>query len=1077
MSDIKQFLTTDELEEGGFLKIDGNQVIYRASKIKRKITDPEERVRAEYYLELIKKYKYSDNRIQPNCKVSGRKPDIFADLVIFEDDEKKKPYIVVECKKDGISQAEIKQAVEQVFGYANSLRAKYAVLVAGTVRIAFDVAGFKPSEREKNKIADIPERYGKIIKFRFKKEDSVNDLKVATREELLAKFQQCHDTLWEGGKRNPAEAFDEMSKLMFCKISDERFITKKGEYYKFQIGTHETLKEVIKRIRGIYSKAQKKDPGVFTEKIKAEDFIIYSVVELLQGISLARTELDIKGEAFEHFLGGVFRQAMGQYFTPRPIVKFMVDMLEPNEDDKIIDPACGSGGFLLYTLERVKQYLEDTLAPKDALDSWKDFALYQLFGIEINSQLARVAMMNMILHEDGHSNIENNDALDGPSKFDPRRDIKLGKYSLLLTNPPFGAVVKIREHNYLTSYELGAKEKSRNRQNTEILFIEKCIDFLCPGGRMGIVLPDGILTNSSLQYVRDFITDNAQILAVVSLPQTAFRRPHAKGGGGVGSGVKASLLFLRKRKEGEKLQKNYPVFMAIAEHIGYDSTGRPDKNEFSDIVKAYQEFRKKKKIDFFVETPLCFKVGWGELEGRLDPSYHKPEYRKMMNKQKKGVKWIPFGNIIIEMSGGATPKAKGKAYTDAANGIPFLRIQNITEEGIQLKDVKYIKKEIHNAYLKRSRLRPKDLLFTITGRIGTVTVVPEDLGEANINQHSVRIHLDDSVNEMYISTLFNTNFGKKLTLRRISGGTRIALDYQAIKSIHIPLPPRGIQDKIANMMEEAYRIKKEKEKKAEGLLNSIDDYILTALEITLPELKDEQFYTITFADIKGGRFDPAYYQLKYYAFKESLERGKYPLHRLGKFITSIHYGASVKNIYTEEGIPLLRILNLRRNELNLPEVVKLPFDKKEEIGNAYVEEGDFLISRSRTIGVTAIVSKEAAGFAYGSFMIKFRIGGNKGEPFYLSLIMNSKIVQLQIERMKIGAIQHNITIPSIKSLLIPFPPLSIQQKIAEEVKFRREKAKALTKEAKETIMKVKGEVKEIIIGEELNERGKLINAK
>ena len=758
MSDIKQFLTTDELEEGGYLKIEGNQVIYLASKIKRKITDPEERVRAEYYLELIKKYKYSDTRIQPNKEVPGRKPNVYADLVVFEDDEKKKPYIVVECKKDGISQAEIRQAIEQVFGYANSLRAKYAVVVAGTVRIAFDIAGFKPSEREKNIIADIPERYGKVIKFRFKKGDSENDLKVATREELLAKFQQCHDTLWQGGKRNPAEAFDEMSKLMFCKIWDERFITKKGKDYKFQIGTHETLKEITQRIRGIYSRAQKMEPGVFTEKIKAEDFIIYSVVELLQGISLARTELDIKGEAFEHFLGGVFRQAMGQYFTPRPIVKFMVDILEPDEDDRIIDPACGSGGFLLYTLDRVKTYLEETLASRDALDRWKDFGLYQLYGIEINSQLARVAMMNMILHEDGHSNIENNDALDDPSKFHPRRDIKPGKYTLLLTNPPFGAVVKIKEHSYLANYELGAKVKSRNRQNTEILFIEKCLDYLKPDGRMGIVLPDGILTNSSLQYVRDFITDNAQILAVVSLPQTAFRKPHAKGGGGAGSGVKASLLFLRKKKEGEKLQKNYPIFMAIAEHIGYDSTGRPDKNEFSDIVKAYQEFRKKKKIDFFVETPLCFKVGWGELEGRLDPSYHKPEYRKMMNKQKRGVKWIPFGNIIIEMSGGATPKAKGKAYTDAANGIPFLRIQNITEEGIQLKDVKYIKKEIHNAYLKRSRLRPKDLLFTITGRIGTVTVVPEDLGEANINQHSVRIHLDDSVNETYISTLFNTNF-------------------------------------------------------------------------------------------------------------------------------------------------------------------------------------------------------------------------------------------------------------------------------------------------------------------------------
>ncbi|MFQ6065863.1 MAG: type I restriction enzyme HsdR N-terminal domain-containing protein [bacterium] len=250
MAEHRRFLTTDELEEGGYLKIRGNQVTYLASKITRNITKPEEKVRAEYYLELIKKG-YPDTRIQPNWKVPGRRPDVFADLVVFEDDEKKKPYLVVECKPDGISQAEINQAIEQVFGYANSLRAKYAIVVAGTVRIAFDVAGFEPSERQRNIIADIPKRYGKVVKYRFRKGDPENDLKKATRTELLAKFEQCHDTLWEGGKRNPAEAFDEMSKLMFCKIWDERFITKKGEYCRFQVGTHETLSEVIKRVKSI----------------------------------------------------------------------------------------------------------------------------------------------------------------------------------------------------------------------------------------------------------------------------------------------------------------------------------------------------------------------------------------------------------------------------------------------------------------------------------------------------------------------------------------------------------------------------------------------------------------------------------------------------------------------------------------------------------------------------------------------------------------------------------------------------------------------------------------------------------
>lgn len=501
----------------------------------------------------------------------------------------KKPYIVVECKKEGISQHEIKQAIEQAFGNANSLRSKYTMLVAGDVRVAFDVANFKPNEREKNIIADIPVRYGKIIQYKYKKGDETWDLKEAEGlDELLAKFQQCHDILWEGGKRNPAEAFDEMSKLMFCKIQDERFLTKKEDYYHFQIGTYETIKEVAKRIREIYKEAQEREPDVFVEAIKSEDEIIFSVVKILQGISLAKTELDAKGVAFEHFLGKVFRGEMGQYFTPRTIVDFVVKMLNPNYRDCIIDPACGSGGFLLYSLDKVRKECEETLEEKDALRAWQDFGLYGLFGIDINSQLARVAMMNMIIHEDGHSNIENSDALDDPVKFHPRRDIRFGKYSMLMTNPPFGAVVKAHERPYLAMYEMGSKTKKRKNQKTEILFIERCLDFLKPGGKMGIVLPDGILTNSSLQYVRDFITERAQILAVVSLPQTAFT-PY-------GAGVKASLLFLRKKKEDEYLPDNYPIFMAIADHIGYDATGRPDPiNDLDKIYEEYQKFRKLQK--------------------------------------------------------------------------------------------------------------------------------------------------------------------------------------------------------------------------------------------------------------------------------------------------------------------------------------------------------------------------------------------------------------------------------------------------------------------------------------------------
>jgi len=581
--ELEEAIATGEKE--GFFRVKNNKIEYIAQRKSYKISDPEEQVRAAFYLELINKYQYLKERIDLEVSVKGEKRPA-ADIVVYEDDERKKPYIVVECKKDGISQAEIKQAIEEGIPNAHYLKSKYAIIVAGNVRIAFDIANFPPQEREKNVIADIPVRYGKVVKYVYKKggpkdkDDPSKELKDVNRDELLAKFQQCHDALWEGGRRNPAEAFDEMSKLMYCKIQAERFLTRKGEYYRFQVGTYETINEVGERIKGIYKEAQKIDKEVFVEPIKTDNPIIYTVAEILQGISLARTDLDVKGEGYEHFLGGVFRGAMGQYFTPRPIVSFMVNFLEPNINDFVIDPACGSGGFLIYTLEKMRKELYAKLDEKDAAYRWQDFALKQVYGIEINSQLARVSMMNMIIHEDGHTNIENHDALDNPEIW-KRQKIReyFGKeFTLLLTNPPFGASIKEREKSYLADYELGGKIKKRNRQNTEILFIERCLEFLKPSGRMGIVLPDGILTNSGLQYVRDFITERAQILGVVSLPQTAFRKPSTKGSGDTGSGVKASLLFLRKKNEGEKLGKDYPIFMSIAEHIGYDATGRIDKD-------------------------------------------------------------------------------------------------------------------------------------------------------------------------------------------------------------------------------------------------------------------------------------------------------------------------------------------------------------------------------------------------------------------------------------------------------------------------------------------------------------------
>lgn len=579
-------------ERKGYFRVlnDGAKIEYLPSGHKENLNDPEEKVRAEYYFDLLEKYHYPAKRVELETEMPARVPRFFADIVIYEDDAKKKPYIVVECKKDGISDAEFEQATKQAIGNARVLHARFAICVAGNTHRAMETAEWNDKEPEKATITDIPISYGKIEEYRFKKGDPDWDLKTLDKSELKRALEKSHNTLWAGGKRNPTVAFDELCKIIFVKIRDEKRGRKTGEYYDFQIKTHEKAESVYKRLDAIYQEAKQKDPEVFKESLKIDPEELYTVVGHLQSVSLNKTDLDTKGVAFEQFMEDFFKGKSGQYFTPREIVSFAVKMMDIKNDDLVLDPACGSGGFLLHALDEVRKQAEE-FNENDETEKyrfWHDFAQNNLFGIEINDSIARVAKMNMIIHDDGHTNVIGFDALEDVCKMtEKNRGFEKNRFDVIVTNPPFGANVKRSEHPYLEKFALGQNgKKSRDNQKTEILFIERCIDFLKPGtGQMAIVLPDGILTNSSLQYVRDFIMERAQILAVVSLPQLAFMH--------YGAGVKSSLVFIRRKADNEKLGK-YKIFMAIAECVGYDATGRKAKNDLPEIYKEYKKFHYEK---------------------------------------------------------------------------------------------------------------------------------------------------------------------------------------------------------------------------------------------------------------------------------------------------------------------------------------------------------------------------------------------------------------------------------------------------------------------------------------------------
>ena len=599
----------EKAEKAGYVNIIGtgkkSKIIYVTSdNHTENYNDPEEKVRAEFWAELIYKYDYPANRIKVEVSVPDRIPTDRADIVVFSDDECKRPYIVVECKKDGVTDAEFMQAIEQGVGNATwvKLRAEYVAIIAGNTRRVLDVSDkFGIYEREQNIIADLPKAYGKPQEFRFykggvnKKGEEASDIHEVSREDLISTIKKCHQTLWGGGRLSPPTAFGELCKLIFVKISDEKKPRKKGDPYQFQIKTHEPSSKLAERINALYDEQKLTDPEVFTESIKVDDRVLRTVVSHLEEINLNKTDLDVKGVAFEQFMDGFFKGDFGQFFTPRDIIKFAVRMMKPEHNWNVLDPACGSGGFLLYALDYMRkqagEYYDKETEPTEYKEYWHDFAANHLYGIEINDEIARVAKMNMIVHDDGHTNVISYDALDSIDKMhEKNRGFEADKFDLILTNPPFGSKINKAEKPYLPTYDLGktydakGKSKDRKSQSSEVLFIERIWDFLRPGtGKAAIILPDGVLANNSLQYVRDYIMEKFQLLAVVSLPQHAFAH--------FGAGVKASIIFVRKRKTNEIPDKNEPIFMAAPELIGYDATGRTTDSQFDEIIQKYEEFQ------------------------------------------------------------------------------------------------------------------------------------------------------------------------------------------------------------------------------------------------------------------------------------------------------------------------------------------------------------------------------------------------------------------------------------------------------------------------------------------------------
>ena len=435
-------------------------------------------------------------------------------------------------------------------------------------------------------------------------------LRTADREMLLTAFRRCHNFI-HGNEGMPKDAaFWQFLYLIFSKMYDERIGNRDREFWASPTEQFddEGRKKIRTRINPLFEKVKKAYPEIFTgnEEITLSDRALAFMVSELAKYDFTRTEMDAKGAAYQEVVGDNLRGDRGQYFTPRGAIKLIVEMMAPQPHEKVLDPSCGTGGFLEQTLsfinrklceeEEVKLGAETTEEFISIQQQIKKFAENNLFGCDFDPFLCRASQMNVVMASNAMANIYHMNSLEYPhghlKGVEPAKSKipvgdssgKDGSIDVILTNPPFGSDIPVTDKQILEQFDLayiwertenGGFRKTERRKDAvspEILFIERCVQWLKQGGRMGIVLPDGILGNPGDEYIRWWLMQECWVLGCVDLPVESFIVE-------ANVNILTSLLFLKKKTDTEKDaiaiggEPEYPVFMAVAEKVGFDRRG------------------------------------------------------------------------------------------------------------------------------------------------------------------------------------------------------------------------------------------------------------------------------------------------------------------------------------------------------------------------------------------------------------------------------------------------------------------------------------------------------------------------
>jgi len=569
----------------------------------------EEFVRQWALFQLFDSYKYPKDwlgeRIIIEEPVKMGSSEKEADISIKN--ANRRTFLYIETKKRGISDEEFKEAERQLETYLASTHTATIGLVTDGDRIKTLRKKIDPNDFEY--IADLP-AYGLEAKAKIQLVRELpasgdarsTGLKILDNEYEKVLFD-CHSAARDVDGLHDDEALDEICKVIYTKIYDERQTTKQSEGTPFRFQTYgaSNASEVASNIRVLYEESRNADievyskripgyersRGVFKTQIRLSDSALYRVVERIQEFSLIDSKADIKGRAFQKVLAPAIRAGMGQYFTPDPIVELAVGVIQPKANELILDPFCGSGHFLTKTLQHVFEHQGSTITQHDL----HEFKFFHLHGIEKSDRMVRIAMTDMLLNDDGHTNIRNQDALLSFDNYpditalrsDPDKDahtLDPAVFDVVLTNPPFGSIMRQETMKMLGRFDLGHKKKSLP---LEVLGLERGIQFLKPGGRMAIVLPEHMMKGKSAAFVRKWLYSVAHIKAIFFFLEEAFTP--------FGAMVKTCLCIFQKFSKGDAPMNDDATFLCEVENLGYEATGKPKTG--SEVSEAIAEFHTK----------------------------------------------------------------------------------------------------------------------------------------------------------------------------------------------------------------------------------------------------------------------------------------------------------------------------------------------------------------------------------------------------------------------------------------------------------------------------------------------------